>query len=229
MVDISSTELSEKAARVQDVTRFIDLIRSLDIIFWNLAAFYVIFISSFQDIESSLFPYLSALPLFCIAYSTMKLPVNFDINGWREMILNLRAFSLIASFTFPFFVFMNSSTSQYFMVCTLVALFTFYKFLSAIMAMCNVLSVKNDPVLAKEAKATGVLIYASAFLLAAYLLMLIFQPLLLQHIFTIAKYGYVLKAGLMIIIVFPLLLPLTIMFRVKQIVVQNYKEKLRNI
>ena len=110
-MDILSTEPNNN----EQISNSVDLIRSLDIIFWNLAAFYVIFISTFQDIESSLFPYLSALPLFCIAYSTMKVPVNYYKEKWPDIVLKFRVFSIISAFTFPFFVFI-----QYLLIHTAV-------------------------------------------------------------------------------------------------------------
>lgn len=224
-MEITSVKLEEETIDKVDPSVYIDLIRAQDVIFGSVLAFYVIFTASFQDIEMSLFPYLSALPLFCIAYTTMKLPANFDCKNWASSLLKLRLFSVIAAFTFPFFIFVQSSNSIYFMSCTLIGLFSFYKFLLVNTYMCSLLSLKyKDAGLAQEGRTTAYLLYISALLMVFYIV-LSFK----QDLFILETVSMAVKAAWLIIIVFPLLLPLTIMFRVRLLVVQNYKEKLRSL
>jgi hypothetical protein len=224
-LDISPVELVKKTEHDIEPSDYIDLIRAQDVIFGNLLAFYVIFSATFQDIEMSIFPYLSSLPLFCIAYTTMKLPANFDIEGWQSIVFKLRLFSAIAAFSFPFFIFVHISSSAYFMTCTLIGLFSFYKFLAVSTKMSSLLSLKyDDPSLAQEGRTTGFMLYVSALLVVVYLALS-----LKQDMFIIEQVGVAARVAWLILIVFPLLLPLTVMFRVRLLVVQNYKEKMRSL
>ena len=90
--------------------------------------------------------------------------------------------------------------------------------------MCSLLSAKyQDTGLVQEGRTTAYLLYISALLMVLYIVLSVKQDL-----FILETVNMAVKAAWLILVVFPLLLPLTIMFRVRLLVVQNYKEKLRS-
>lgn len=170
------------------------------------------------------------LPLFVIAYSSMKLPANFlSEPDWQRNIQNMRLFSLVASFTFPFVVFLiRGGTNNYFVLCTIVAIYSILRLLTSCSLMARLLALfYREEVLAKEAKIAIGFIYLSISVAAAYIFIVAARPGWLNEILNRGYLGIIIKVSMLIVIVFPLLLPVTLLFRLKVLVSQNTKEKLR--
>ena len=225
-MNTSPAEISK--AKKTGLLSLVDLTRNLDIIFWNLLAFYVILISTFQSVEVSAFPFLSCLPLFCVAYVTFKISASaFKDEKYAAVLRKMRVYSLVAAFNYPFFIFIQSYDSLYFLICTFIAMAAFYLFLTEEVALCAILSEKfDDHILARECRKTGMLIYVSAVLFTAYLIMTVQVPLLYELILSMGEWGRVIEILLFVIIMFPLMLPLTLLFRLRLLLVQNYREKM---
>ena len=206
------------------------LTRSLDGIFWGLLTLYVAIISTFQDLVFSTFPYLMCLPLFVILYSAVKMPLSFMDNPvWSRNIQNLKLFSLIAAFTFPFIVFLiRGGSSNYFAMCSIVAVYSFLRLLTSCCYMAQHLGTfYKEEVMAREARIAIGFIYLSVIVAAVYIFLVAAKPAMVSSIMN-GSLGLIIKLSMLIVIVFPLLLPVTLLFRLKTLVILNTKEKLRN-
>ncbi|MCM8541768.1 MAG: hypothetical protein NE328_15985 [Lentisphaeraceae bacterium] len=207
------------------------LSRSLDGIFWGLLTLYIAIIATFQDLIFSTFPYLMCLPLFVILYSSVKIPISLIDNAhWKKNIQNLKIFSLLAAFTFPFIVFLvRGGTNNYFALCTIIAVYSFLRLLTSCAYMAQHLGAfYKENVLAKEAKVAIGFIYLSVIVASVYIFLVASKPAIVSAIINNGSLGLIIKVSMLIVIVFPLLLPVTLLFRLKTLVILNTKEKLRN-
>ena len=213
-----------------DLISLYSLTRSLDGIFWGLLFFYLTLIATFQDLVFASFPFLCCLPLFLISYSAYKIPIDFLSDPkWKKCLENLRTFSMIASFTFPFIIFMiKADRNDYFAICSIVAVYGAIRTVISLSGLSVQLGTYyDDKNLAKEGKLAVVLIYVSIMTAIAYVFTAVSNPALVGALLNSGTFGLIFKVGILIIIVFPLLLPLTLLFRLKTLIIFNTKEKLR--
>ena len=207
------------------------LSRSLDGIFWGLLTMYISVIATFQDLLFSTFPYLMCLPLLVISYSAIKMPLSFMADEkWQKNIQNLKTFSVVAVFTFPFVVFLvKAGNNNYFAICTIIAVYSFLRVLTSSAFMAHHLGEHfNEKLLAKEARAAIGFIYLSIIVAAVYIFLVAAKPGIVAVYLNSGSLGLIIKVAMLIVIVFPLLLPVTILFRLKTLILLNTKEKMRN-
>ena len=170
------------------------------------------------------------LPLFVILYSAIKIPLSFtDSEQWRKNTQNLKMFSLVAALTFPFIVFLvRGGTNNYFALCSIIAVYSFLRLLTSCAYMAQHLGLFfKELVLAKESKIAIAFIYLSVVVAGAYIFLVASKPTLVSAIMNNGSLGLIIKVSMLIVIVFPLLLPVTLLFRLKTLVILNTKEKLR--
>jgi len=225
-----NTEKGENLLQSPDLLSLYTLTRCLDGVFWGLLFFYLTLIATFQDLVFSTFPFLCCLPLFLIAYSAFKIPVDFvEGTTWKKNLENLRTYSLVAAFTFPFVIFMiKADKNDYFAICAIAAVYGSLRMITSLARIAIELGVfYEEKSLAKEGRLAVVFIYISIITAVAYLFTAVSNPALLNNILHSSNLGVLLKVGILIIIVFPLLLPVTLLFRLKTLIIFNTKEKLR--
>ena len=213
-----------------DLIGLYSLSRCLDGMFWSLLFFYITLIATFQDFVFSTFPFLCCLPLFMIAYSSFKLPVDFiKEESWARNLQGLRTFSLIAAFTFPFIVFLvKADRDSYFAICSITAVYALLRMITAIARLSVLLGeFYSEANLAKEGKLSVFFIYVSMITAASYVFAVVSNPALINNLLNSGSLGLIIKVGVLIVIVFPLLLPVTLLFRLKTLIIFNTKEKLR--
>ena len=170
------------------------------------------------------------LPLFVISYSAVKIPTTFIKEaGWQKNIQNMKLFSLVAAFTFPFIIFLiRGGTSNYFVICTIIAIYSVLRLLTACSYMAQYLGrYYREETLAKEARIAVGFIYLSIVVAAVYIFIVASRPAWVSAVINNGSMGLIIKVSMLIVIVFPLLLPVTLLFRLKALVIQNTKEKLR--
>lgn len=223
-------EEGESLSYSPDIISLYSLSRCLDGIFWGMLFFYITLIATFQDLVFSTFPFLCCLPLMMISYASFKLPVDFlKEPAWKKNLENLRTFSLIAAFTFPFIIFMvKADKNDYFAICSIVAVYAVLRMIVSLARMSVLLgSFFGEEGLAKEGRLAVVFIYLSLITAASYIFTVISNPALINNLLNSGSLGLIIKVGILIIIVFPLLLPVTLLFRLKTLIIFNTKEKLR--
>lgn len=220
----------EKTAENPDLLSLFTLTRCLDGIFWSLLTFYVILISTFRDLIFSSFPFLVCLPLFVICLVSFKIPGDFlSVPEWRKNIQMMKVFSLVAAFNFPFIIFLvRGSSSSHFSICSIVAIYSTMRVLNGVVLTTKSLGgYYQEESLVKESRMASIFLYLSISVAIAYLYMVTARPAFLANVLNNQSVGVIIKVSMLIVIIFPLLLPVTLLFRIKTIISIKTKNKLR--
>ena len=219
-----------KSLSKHDAISQFSLVRSIDFISWSFVAFYSLILVTMQDIYFSTFPFLMNIPLFTLMYGALKLPESYlPEKEWQFVVSRIRTFSTIGAFTFPFVIFVQlTHKSTYFALCCGLAVFSLMQILIAVSEICRLISVKfNEHVLASEGKLAVRLIYVFAFLAVLIMSLYIIEPEFLRQLKERGLMDHVLKVAILLL-VFPLLFPVTLIFRIKFTLIRKYKENIRN-
>ncbi|MCM8535804.1 MAG: hypothetical protein NE334_07710 [Lentisphaeraceae bacterium] len=205
------------------------LIRSVDFISWSFLSFYCLVLVTMQDIYFSIFPYLMAAPLFTLMYGTLKLPDQFlPTIEWQSIVNRLRVFSLLLAFTFPFIIFVQLvEKNTYFAICCGLAIFALMQILIGLAELCHYVSREyQEFVLASEGRLAVRLVYAFAFVSVVIMALYMADLEIIRALKDKGLLDAVLKLSVLLL-VFPLIFPVTLIFRLKFLMLRKYKEQVR--
>jgi hypothetical protein len=206
------------------------LLRGVDLIFWSLLIFYGLILVTMQDVYILSFPYLMVLPLGSLVLGTLKLPDGFSQSeDWPKALNRLRIFSLIGAFTFPFVIFVQlSEKNTYFALCCGLGIFAIMQILIGTAQLCRIVSLSlNEQTLAAEGKLAAKLIYLFAIIMVIVMMLYINDSSLIRTLHDRGLLDAAFKV-LVLFLVFPLIFPITLLFRLKFALFKMYKQKVRS-
>lgn len=218
--------MTYKKQESDDAVSHFNLIRGLDCILWSLTSFYILLLFQWQDFFIASFPFVVCLPLFSLAYGSFQLPVKLWQSPLNE-VSSMQSWSLLAALTFPFVLFMQESFTFYFILCAFVSLVSCVKVLLVLMKICLRISEGyKDAVLLSEAKWARRFIYFAVVLVSVSACLYFVYLDELRGLIRGYGLGLLMRLGVLFL-VFPLLFPVTLLFRLKLLVIRKYKEKLQ--
>ena len=206
------------------------LLRGVDFISWSLCAFYCFGLFTFQDIYYTSFPYLIMIPLLSLIYGAFLLPDGFlEDKNWRTIVTKLRCYSLVCGLNFPFVIFIQmSDKNKYFAICCGLVIYSFVQILLSISELSHKVAARyEEPVLASEGRLGVRMIYIFTLLSVVAMLLYMTNPGFLREL----KYSGYLDAALKVMalfLVFPLIFPVTLLFRIKFSLLKKHKEEIKN-
>lgn len=206
------------------------LLRGVDFISWSLCAFYCLGLFTFQDIQFTTFPFLIILPLLSLVYGTLIIPDDFlDEKSWINNVTKLRCFSLICALNFPFVIFIQmTDKSNYFAICCGLVIYSFVQILLSISELSHKVAASyEESVLASEGRLGVRMIYVFTLLSLIAMLLYMTNPVFLREL----KYSGYLDAALKVMalfLIFPVIFPVTLLFRLKFALLKKHKEEIRN-
>ena len=228
-MSVSEREKKLKSSGIEALDLYY-LSKSFDGLFWGILSFYILLMSTFQDFVFSTFPYLCILPLVILNRAAMKMPINLKIDAkWDSNITQIKVFSLIALFNFPFLIFaVKSGINKYYAICILVGFYAILQVLILLTKISHSLgSFYEDSSIARESKISTSLLYISSLTAIIYLLLVTARPDIIAKLNVLGRAEIFVKVAILAVIVFPLLLPVTLLFRVKTLISHNIKDKIR--
>ena len=209
------------------------MLRGLDGLGWSLASFYVLMIFTFQDIIVSSAPFMSCVPLFLMAFACLRIPVGMEnLPKWNSTVKKLQIGVFLCAFNFPFLIFIEKgSDSLYLFLCSFISLLSLFCSLGWIAGLCQSLAhFLGDSVIESEAKIARRLIWSA--LVGAFLLLTIFlimkDTVFMQSLLSSRQWGFSWRFTTLFF-VFPLILPLTLLFRIKFALLKRYKANLQRL
>ncbi|NQZ57030.1 MAG: hypothetical protein HRT88_06115 [Lentisphaeraceae bacterium] len=209
------------------------MVRRLDGLAWSLASFYALMIFTFQDIFVSSSPFICCVPLFLMAFACLRIPVGIEnLPKWNSTVKKLQIGVFLCAFNFPFLIFIEKgSDSLYLSLCSFISLLSLFCSLGWIAAVCQSLAHSlGDSVVESEAKIAQRLIWSV--LVGALLLVTIFlimkETVFMQHLLSSRQWGLTWRFATLFF-VFPLILPLTLLFRIKFSLLKRYKDNLQRL
>ena len=224
--------INEGPAKQHRIITNLNLIRSLDCQAWSLLSFYFLLLVTTQDILVVNFPYLVCIPLMSLVYGVLKLPDKFmGLSNWSARVFRMRLYVLVGAFNFPFVIFMlKNGPRPHYVISSYLAVVALVLYLLRVAAMSQVLGNQyNDPALESEGRMGVRLIYFSVFLLSAVALVFAILPhFKVLQVLATSRLTEIIFILVALICVFPLVLPITLLFRVKSVVLRNLKESVRD-
>ncbi len=229
--DVIQKETSPHLSTV-GVLPIFKVLRVLEGSFWALLVFYICLIATVKDWTFATFPYLSCVPLFVLIYLAFRFPVEFIVEQkWQDNLRDFKIYSLIAAFNFPFLVFLSKGTvNEYFKWCSIFAVYALFKVLKVFLKMVVYGGgVYGDKSLVQEAKLALILLNISVFILLSLTYLYLKMPIIFTEFTGLeGKFGLV-KLLVLILIIFPLIFPITLLFRIRCLVYQDYLTKVERL